>query len=86
MPEICRFYGIIIKMFFQDHSPAHFHAEYQDYEAIFDINSLKIINGNLPPRAKSMVLEWAGLHKEELKEDWLRAQKPETLFKIEPLK
>jgi len=73
-------------MFFQDHSPAHFHAEYQEFEALIDINTLEIIKGNLPYRAKSMVIEWANLHKAELIEDWNRAQKPETLFKIEPLK
>lgn len=73
-------------MFFQDHSPAHFHAEYQDDEALIDINSLEIINGDLPARAKSMVMEWAALHKSELIDDWHKAQVPETLFKIEPLK
>ncbi len=73
-------------MFFQDHSPAHFHAEHQEFEALFDINTLEIIKGNFPPRARSMVMEWAALHKNELNEDWERAQKPETLFKIEPLK
>lgn len=86
MPEICRFYGIIIKMFFQDHSPAHFHAEYQEFEALFDINTLEIIKGNIPARARLLVMEWAELHKNELLNDWERAQKPETLFKIEPLK
>ncbi len=65
MPEICRFYGIIIKMFFHDHSPAHFHAEYQDFEALIDINTLEIIKVELPGRAKQMVTEWASIHKNE---------------------
>lgn len=54
MPEICRFYGIIIKMFFNDHNPPHFHAEYQDQEAIIDIHSLQILKGYLPKRAKEL--------------------------------
>ncbi len=48
MPEISRFYGIVIKMFFKDHNSPHFHAEYQDYEAVFDINTLGLIEGDLP--------------------------------------
>jgi hypothetical protein len=86
MPEICRFYGIIIKMFFQDHSPPHFHAEYQEFEALIDILTLEIIEGNLPSRAKLLVIEWALEHREELINNWKLAQKPELLNKIEPLK
>lgn len=51
MPELCRFYGIIIKMFCEDHNPPHFHAEYQEHEAVFDINTLEILRGDLPKRA-----------------------------------
>lgn len=58
IPEISRFYGIIIKMYFSDHSPPHFHAEYQGYSAEYDIKTFEILAGKLPPRANAMVLEW----------------------------
>ena len=59
MPEICRFYGIIIKMFFEDHNPPHFHAEYGSFEALIEIDTLAVIGGKLPPRALGLVMEWA---------------------------
>ena len=85
MPEISRFYGIIIRMFFNDHNPPHFHAIYQNSEAIIDIKTLAILEGSLPKRAQVMVLEWAFEHREELLLNWQKAQKPEPLVKIEPL-
>ena len=57
MPEICRFYRIIIKMFFDDHHPPHFHAIYSDFEALIEINTLAVIGGKLPPRALGHVVE-----------------------------
>jgi hypothetical protein len=66
MPEISRFYGIIIKMFFKDHNPPHFHAEYQNSEALIDIQTLQILEGDLPKRAKLLTIEWALEHREEL--------------------
>ena len=53
MPEICRFYGIVIKMYFADHAPPHFHAEYAEQEVRIAIDSLAVISGRLPPRAHS---------------------------------
>ena len=73
-------------MFFKDHSPPHFHAEYQKFEAVFDIQTLDLIEGNLPNRAKLMVLEWASENRKELLTDWEKAKKPEPLNKIKPLK
>ena len=70
MPEITRFYGIIIKLFFGDHPPPHFHAVYGEYLALFDINSLTVIEGDLPPRARKLVLEWAEIYQAELKTIW----------------
>ena len=61
MPEICR-YGIVIKMYFADHAPPHFHAEYAEHEARIAIESLAVISGKLPPRAMGLVAEWATLH------------------------
>ncbi len=85
MPEISRFYGIIIKMYFNDHNPPHFHAEYQDEEAIIDIHTLQILKGSLPKRAKMMVMEWALEHREELLANWNKARILESLDKIQAL-
>lgn len=85
MPELCRFYGIVIRMYFDDHPPPHFHAEYGSYEAQIDIRTLAIVNGKLPPRAMGLVAEWATLHQEELKRQWQKAEKLEPLEKIAPL-
>lgn len=86
MPEISRFYGIIIALYYNEHNPPHFHAKYADYQAEIDIITLQIISGDLPKRAKLLVLEWADEHRTELMEDWDLARKMQTLKKIEPLK
>ena len=70
MPVISRFYGIIIKMFFFDHNPPHFHAIYGEYNALININTLEIIEGDLPKKAQSLVLEWAKMYQKDLKEIW----------------
>jgi hypothetical protein len=62
MPEISRFYGIVIKMFFDDHNPPHFHALYGEYEVLININSFAVFAGKLPPRALGLVIEWATQH------------------------
>ena len=85
MPEISRFFGIIIGMYYNEHNPPHFHAKYQDDEAQFNITTLEIIKGKLPPRAKAMVLEWAADHRNELLENWDLANKLNKLRKIDPL-
>jgi len=85
MPEISRFYGIVIKMFYGDHLPPHFHAQYSEYEAIINIYTLGIISGNLPPRAQGLVIEWANIHKDKLLADWEKAKNQEKLDKIPPL-
>jgi hypothetical protein len=85
MPEICRFYGIIIRMFYNDHNPPHFHAIYQEDEALFDIKTLDIMEGSLPKRARSLAIEWAIEHREELLNNWQKAKSHETLDRIEPL-
>lgn len=70
MPVIARFYGIVIKMFFNDHLPPHFHAVYGEYNAVFDINTLELFEGDLPSRARKLVNEWASQYKSELLEMW----------------
>ena len=69
-----------------DHNPPHFHAKYNEYEAIIQIESLSVLAGNLPPRALGMVMEWAAIHREEIFENWQRAENFEKLKKIQPLK
>jgi len=86
MPEISRFYGIVIKMYFDEHNPPHLHAEYGEYEALVNINSMAIIAGRLPSRVLGMVIEWASMHQDELKREWEKARNMESLGKIPPLK
>ena len=85
MPEISRFYGIVIKIYFSDHSPPHFHAEYGSEEALLNVETLTVIAGNLPSRALSLVREWASLHRDELRVAWDRAKSLQPLGKIAPL-
>ncbi|KYH35450.1 hypothetical protein CLTEP_06260 [Clostridium tepidiprofundi DSM 19306] len=70
MPIITRFYGIIIKMYFNDHLPPHFHAIYGEYNGVFDINTLEMTEGDLPNRAVKLIREWAELHQNELMKIW----------------
>lgn len=86
MPEICRFFGIVIKMFFDDHNPPHFHAEYAGDEVAIDIQNLAVISGKLQPRALGLVMEWAILHRADLLELWNKAREHHPLQKIEPLR
>ena len=85
MPEICRFLGIIITMYFNEHNPPHFHARYGDHRAEIAIDTLSIIAGRLPPRVLGLVMEWAALHREELMEDWELARRQVELKRIAPL-
>jgi Domain of unknown function (DUF4160) len=88
MPRVSAFYGIVIRMHF-DEEPhpgrPHFHAEYAGVEASFDIETLEPIVGRLPPRANRLVLRWGGLHQEELCLNWQRARLKESLVPIDPL-
>ena len=81
MPEIARFYGIIIKLFFSDHPPPHFHVVYGEYNALFDIETLEMIEGDIPNRAKKLVSEWAARYQAELLEMWTTQQ----FHKLPPL-
>ncbi len=85
MPTISRFFGIVIRMYFGDHPPPHFHAIYGDYEAVFEIESLAVRRGSLPRRARAMVLEWAVEHRPELSENWRRGMANEPMLPVEPL-
>jgi len=84
MPEICRFLGIVITMFYRDHGPPHFHAVYGDYAVTRSIRE-ESVTGRFPKRALKLVLEWCELHKEELLENWELAQQRKALKPIAPL-
>lgn len=85
MPEICRFYGIVIKMFWDDHDPPHFHAEYGEHAAVIEIRTLAVIGGQLPGRALGLTIEWAAAHTAELRELWEAARASRPLSKLAPL-
>jgi hypothetical protein len=84
VPEISRFLGIVIAMFYRDHTPAHFHAKYGEHEITVEIESGEV-HGTFPTRALAHVLEWHRLHKNELMEDWELARERQPLKSIEPL-
>jgi hypothetical protein len=86
MPEISRFFGIVIKMFYEDHNPPHFHAEYSGEKVLIDIRNLSVFAGSLSPRAMGLVIEWATLHQQELMADWEKARAHQELVEIAPLK
>ena len=86
MPEISRYFGVIIRMYFDDHPPPHFHAVYGKNEIQVAINPITILRGRLPRRAESMVIEWAALHQQELMDNWNRLSNDQSPQKIKPLK
>jgi hypothetical protein len=87
MPEISCFFGIVIRMYFFDHQPPHFHAYYGGAEAQFHIQPVGLLGGDLPPRALALVVEWARarLHEAELAENWRRLHSDEPPQRIAPL-
>lgn len=86
MPEISRFYGIIIAMFFDDHNPPHFHARYGGEKVVIEIETLRVLEGRLSPRALGLVIEWASQHSDELLQNWELAKNNQNPKNIEPLK
>jgi len=85
VPRISFFYGIAITMYFYDHDPPHFHAQYAEHHAVIAIGTSEVLVGGLPARALKLVDEWASLHHEELKADWDRAKGGGTPDPIDPL-
>jgi hypothetical protein len=85
MPEISRFYGIIIAMYFEDHNPPHFHARYGKDGVVIEIRTLRVLEGQIPPRALGLVVEWASQHQEELLRNWEYASQTKPLGAIPPL-
>jgi hypothetical protein len=85
VPRICEFYGIVIWMYFNDHNPPHFHAEYGEQHSRILIESFEPMDDGLSGRALRLVQEWAGLHKDELLANWVKARAGWPLDRIEPL-
>ena len=85
MPEISRFFGIVIRMYFDDHNPPHFHAFYGGNEAQIGIQPIALLSGSLPNRAASMVFEWAALRQGDLMLNWRRLHNDQPVEPIEPL-
>jgi len=86
MPEISRFYGISAKMYYDEHNPPHFHAEYGDMKALVNIQTATVMTGALPNRQLKLVLAWCEIHKNELMRNWDLAKDNQTLSYIAPLK
>jgi hypothetical protein len=85
MPTISAFYGIIIRMFYDEHGPPHFHVAYQGYHAVIDIRALEVKIGRLPRRALNLTLDWAELHQTELLANWGLIEEGQPLNNIAPL-
>ena len=85
MPTICRFYGILIQMYYDDHNPPHFHAIYGENKAVIAIQDFTILEGDLPPKAVGLVMEWTRGHQSELLKEWDLARNKKALFQIDPL-
>jgi hypothetical protein len=84
VPELSRFLGIVIRMYYRDHAPPHFHAEYGAFEIVVDIET-GVVEGRFPPRATRHVLEWLDAHRDELRRDWELARAAKPLLPIAPL-
>ena len=85
MPTISAFYGILIRMYFNDHAPPHFHALYGEFQATISIQHLDVLEGELPARALTLVKEWAAAHRLELMENWELCRLHAAPAKIDPL-
>ncbi|ENZ83180.1 MULTISPECIES: DUF4160 domain-containing protein [Caulobacter] len=85
MPIISTFFGIVIRIYFSDHNPPHLHAEYQEYEAMFDIRTCEVLEGQLPRPQKIKVVRWIRAHQVELADNWDRAYNDRPTFRIQGL-
>ena len=84
VPEISRFLGIVVAIFYREHGPAHFHAYYGEFEITVEIEN-GVVSGRFPQRALGHVLEWFAMHKQELVENWALARNSKPLKRISPL-
>jgi hypothetical protein len=86
MPEISRFYGIVIQFFYKEHLPPHLHATYGEYRIQVDINNISVLSGEMPRKGLNLIFEWVEIHQKELLEIWTLAKQEKPLPKVEPLK
>ena len=86
MPELCRFYGIVIRMYFDEHPPPHFHAVYQEYEAVFTITPVELLSGSMPNKQQRLVVAWAEIHQDDLLSAWTSLDSGQKPSSIEPLR
>jgi hypothetical protein len=85
VPEISRFFGIVIAIYWKEHGIPHFHAKYGGHRASFSIEDMRLLEGKLPPRVMALVVEWAVIHRDELMNDWNLAMAKKPLKPIKPL-
>lgn len=85
MPEISRFLGIVVMMYFNDHNPPHFHVRYEEFRAVIGIDALEMRGGSLPPRVLGLVMEWAEIHQSELMGNWTSLAAEGKFKRIAPL-
>jgi hypothetical protein len=85
MPEISRFLGIVITMYFEDHNPPHFHVRYEEFRAVLGIDPLELRDGSLPPRVLGLVMEWAEMHQVDLMKNWTLLAAEGKFSRIAPL-
>jgi len=85
MARISQFFGISIYMYYREHMPPHFHAIYAEYDAEVEIGGLTLLSGRLPPRVRGLVVEWAAMHRDELRQVWRQAVAHQPLSRIAPL-
>ena len=85
MPEVSRFLGMVVTMYFEDHPPPHIHVRYGDQRIVIAIETLEVLAGSLPPRCTELVREWAALHRDEICDNWTRLERGGKVAPIEPL-
>jgi len=85
VPEVSRFFGIVVQMYYADHEPPHFHVRYSGEKALIAIETLAVLGGRLSPRALGLVMEWAALHRADLMENWKLARAEDPLKRIAPM-
>jgi len=85
MPTLSSFFGIVVSMYWNDHQPPHFHACYAENEVVIRLETLEVAAGSLPRRAMGLLLEWAGEHRAELRENWKRVHSQQPILPIAPL-
>jgi len=83
MPEVARFHGIIVRMYYDDQHQPHFHAYFGEYTALFSIEPPALYEGAMPRRQQNIILGWAEVHQQELMENWQRARTQQPVLKIE---